>query len=389
MPRLNVVFLGAALVSIGGCSVFDAKLWMDNVPRDAAPPADAAPPEDAPAYDHVAPEPDAPPADVNAADLLPPEDLSPPEDALAHDDLMPPAPDAGAVVLADRCETAATVTSQGMILSIDTSKLANDYSELAACAGHDLPGNDGFLTVEMMAGEKWHVHVNPLVPDFDPAIYILSSCDTRACSTITAIDECGPGKSEHLSFIAPQTGMFRVGVDSVSAGGAATLVLVKPVCGNGMVEHSETCDDGNTAAGDGCDSLCRKELGAAAVTEIEPNDDARAANVLGLHPAGSMRVSGSVGTRCDHDMYSVTLAQTGTIRASIAAMGIPCAADGAPVKIVLLGADGLTPVNAGIIITNDCPMLEAKNLPPGEYFLVVRRPGGDAIFSYQMVVETP
>jgi cysteine-rich repeat protein len=31
------------------------------------------------------------------------------------------------------------------------------------------------------------------------------------------------------------------------------------VCGNGRLEASETCDDGNTTAGDGCDATCRRE----------------------------------------------------------------------------------------------------------------------------------
>jgi cysteine-rich repeat protein len=29
-----------------------------------------------------------------------------------------------------------------------------------------------------------------------------------------------------------------------------------PVCGNGVVETGETCDDGNTWSGDGCSSSC-------------------------------------------------------------------------------------------------------------------------------------
>jgi hypothetical protein len=149
-------------------------------------------------------------------------------------------------------------------------------------------------------------------------------------------------------------------------------------------------------SGDGCDSLCRKELSIAAVSEAEPNDDIRSANVLELHQPGvgsgglsSMMVSAAIATRCDHDMYSVTLTRTGTIRANIAATGIACAADGAPVKIALVNADGLTPVSASIMTTNDCPQLEASNLAAGEYFLVVRRPGGDALFSYTLTVETP
>ena len=46
-------------------------------------------------------------------------------------------------------------------------------------------------------------------------------------------------------------------------GGAAYVqnaVLCPPaVCGNGMVEPAEQCDDANTVGGDGCDSTCHLE----------------------------------------------------------------------------------------------------------------------------------
>jgi cysteine-rich repeat protein len=38
----------------------------------------------------------------------------------------------------------------------------------------------------------------------------------------------------------------------------------KPVCGNGVVEAGEQCDDGNTVNGDGCSSTCQKEIVATA-----------------------------------------------------------------------------------------------------------------------------
>ncbi len=30
-----------------------------------------------------------------------------------------------------------------------------------------------------------------------------------------------------------------------------------PVCGNGVFEQNEECDDGNTVDGDGCSSACK------------------------------------------------------------------------------------------------------------------------------------
>ena len=33
-----------------------------------------------------------------------------------------------------------------------------------------------------------------------------------------------------------------------------------PVCGNGILEKGEECDDNNLLNGDGCNSLCKKEI---------------------------------------------------------------------------------------------------------------------------------
>jgi cysteine-rich repeat protein len=39
------------------------------------------------------------------------------------------------------------------------------------------------------------------------------------------------------------------------------VAVLAPGCGNGVVDSGETCDDGNTANGDGCSSTCTKEDG--------------------------------------------------------------------------------------------------------------------------------
>jgi len=44
-----------------------------------------------------------------------------------------------------------------------------------------------------------------------------------------------------------------------------------PVCGNGVLEGSEECDDGNTAAGDGCDGACATEAEPTALRIKELN----------------------------------------------------------------------------------------------------------------------
>jgi len=38
--------------------------------------------------------------------------------------------------------------------------------------------------------------------------------------------------------------------------------ISEPVCGNGVIETGETCDDGNVIAGDGCSAICQTEIAA-------------------------------------------------------------------------------------------------------------------------------
>ena len=51
-------------------------------------------------------------------------------------------------------------------------------------------------------------------------------------------------------------GLRQVGLDG---GAQRRLEGEEPVCGNGGVETGEGCDDGNTAAGDGCSPACQVE----------------------------------------------------------------------------------------------------------------------------------
>jgi len=41
---------------------------------------------------------------------------------------------------------------------------------------------------------------------------------------------------------------------------AEKMCIIQPICGNGILELHEECDDGNVEIGDGCDSSCKKEV---------------------------------------------------------------------------------------------------------------------------------
>ncbi|MBU2612139.1 MAG: DUF4215 domain-containing protein [Nanoarchaeota archaeon] len=63
------------------------------------------------------------------------------------------------------------------------------------------------------------------------------------------------------TLISYSGGVYKFKVDSFSGVYWLSESFVPPVCGNGVVETGEQCDDGNTISGDGCSSTCQIEGG--------------------------------------------------------------------------------------------------------------------------------
>ncbi len=61
-------------------------------------------------------------------------------------------------------------------------------------------------------------------------------------------------------------------VVGVLVGGAARASDRDPVCGNGVVERGEECDDGNLRSHDGCDAECHIEHILCRRGPAEPDD---------------------------------------------------------------------------------------------------------------------
>lgn len=80
----------------------------------------------------------------------------------------------------------------------------------------------------------------------DAVLALSRRCDS---STFAAIYHRGP--TELVQDVAGRAGCFPSAFYLQDK-----LVCPEPVCGNWIIEPGELCDDGNTAAGDGCDSEC-------------------------------------------------------------------------------------------------------------------------------------
>lgn len=79
-------------------------------------------------------------------------------------------------------------------------------------------------------------------------------CDPASC-TVAAGYECLPAPPEPT----PDPTGGETGADEPPEWSSTCTLL--PVCGNGIVEVDETCDDEDTAPGDGCDAECQIEAG--------------------------------------------------------------------------------------------------------------------------------
>jgi cysteine-rich repeat protein len=156
-----------------------------------------------------------------------------------------------------------------------------------------------------------------------------------------------------------------------------------PVCGDRNVDAPETCDDGNTTAGDGCDASC----GLEATDESEPNNVFGEADVFPAADPTAV-VTGSITPTVmgvfDVDFYTFTLAATADI--TLATSSATLGSCGINSRLRLFGSDGVT-----LITENDdasgstCAAITARGLAAGTYFVALDDSGNnDPIAVYRL-----
>jgi cysteine-rich repeat protein len=136
------------------------------------------------------------------------------------------------------------------------------------------------------------------------------------------------------------------------------IELTGPVCGNGNIETSEQCDDGNSNNNDGCSQACGLEYKA----EVEPNNALIRNTSLGTYQYGA----GTVGVG-DNDYFGFKVEIPGNVSISLDG-GADCRFDG---YLELYDATGTLIAQDDDSAGNYCPGL-SKNLAVGSYFVNVR-----------------
>ncbi len=163
-------------------------------------------------------------------------------------------------------------TGPGRILfvpSLDTSTSSFDYDGYGSFEVGRFDGRFGdvrfssFAELVAMTTEVHAVQVDLSVfaasVDFPRDLFpSVPAPDLRLAAGSAAVDVGLPLPNINDGFggSAPDLGAYEVG-SALPQYGPRTGA---PVCGNGVVEAGETCDDGNTSAGDGCSAACRLEM---------------------------------------------------------------------------------------------------------------------------------
>ncbi|HJL15422.1 MAG TPA: DUF4215 domain-containing protein [Sandaracinaceae bacterium LLY-WYZ-13_1] len=94
----------------------------------------------------------------------------------------------------------------------------------------------------------------------DLTLHVLDSCGASACL------EYEDGGNPETTTLTNSTGsavVYYVAVGAYFSSGSGTVNVTTstPVCGDGAVEGTEECDDGDTSSGDGCSDICLVESG--------------------------------------------------------------------------------------------------------------------------------
>ncbi len=206
---------------------------------------------------------------------------------------------------------------------------------------------------------------------------------TNACSLLNSTVDAA------LRNVAPGTYYVKI-IDfgSNNAIDAYKLqVSFNALCGDGLVQGTETCDDGNLVAGDGCAVNCRVEP----VFEAEPNDVCGQANGPATLP---VLFGGAITPINDKDLYSFTIPAHADVKIQTYAPNFDiCTATDTAIE--LRGTDCttvLTTNNDGGVGTcsliNSTTNPAAANLPPGTYYVRVEENGNNAtIGAYQLLIS--
>lgn len=139
-----------------------------------------------------------------------------------------------------------------------TTGAFNQYG--SACGGGS--GKDVVYSFTSAVSGKAKV---TMTADFAAIVSARTSCDTATseskCADVSSSPTGGTASFEVPVFANAPVFVFVDGYGGTSGGFTIDVEVSTAVCGNGIAEVPEACDDGNATGGDGCSATCTLETG--------------------------------------------------------------------------------------------------------------------------------
>ena len=282
---------------------------------------------------------------------------------------------------ADACASAQVVPDP-----VSTAGQTIGHASLAEAATCSDPSSGPAVVYEFTATTTGFLDIEQLTTvDTDLAISVRSTCAAVVTESACANDYAGMGATETIStpILEGETVYVVVSGSDATQAGAFTLLMGSraTVCGDGIQDPTEECEDLNTTSGDGCSDQCELEA-----TEVEPNNTVVTANTFtapffaAISPAG------------DHDIVAITIPSepSSLIVDTIDVAGGACFTDDLDSYLEILDASGT------ILLGSDddsgiglCARATVTGLPVGTVYVRVRAAVGAPAptFSYRLDVS--
>jgi cysteine-rich repeat protein len=164
-----------------------------------------------------------------------------------------------------------------MVQKMEVIYLANLSSATAPTCAANI-NKDVWYSFTIVATKKYRININgPSIADPVVALYS-GSC--AALVQVACNDDFNGTYSSISDTLTAGNYILRVGSYNTTTEGTFSIVYdlnLTNICGDGILENTEECDDENTTNGDGCNSTCKIE-NAASITGVAINRDSVRAN---------------------------------------------------------------------------------------------------------------
>jgi len=161
----------------------------------------------------------------------------------------------------EQCDDGNTVSGDGCDASCKNELQILDHIDVSIGGGNPpTVAKGGSLSLNTWAYYNSGATKNVTSPNTNPTTYSSSSDYVASMSGSTVL--ANNAGSAVITASYTEGSVTQTDTQTISVTGTTTPPPPPPatVCGNGIVEGAEQCDDGNTVSGDGCDASCQTEV---------------------------------------------------------------------------------------------------------------------------------